>query len=86
MNVNTTDGHSGTGWAFGVGAGLDATGGTLGYTSWEDLKSEQNTIGIVATEDVLTITFALGLTPVGVFVGAGIGAIEAVAGGFFNWN
>jgi hypothetical protein len=86
MIVNTTAGLSGTGWAFGVGEGLDVTGGTLGYFSFEQLRQARNIIGVVAAGDVLTITFTVGWQVVGVFVGAGIGEVAGAAAGYFNWK
>ena len=86
VNVNTTDDHSGTGWVWGIGEGLDVTGGTLGYGSWDRLKSEQNTIAVVAEFDALTITFFVDGAIEAVYVGAGVGEVTFEGGGHFDWK
>ncbi|KAG1741883.1 uncharacterized protein EDB91DRAFT_1336247 [Suillus paluster] len=87
LSLITTDGHNGSGWAFGVGEGLDVTGGMLGYSSWEVLTSGANSFAVVATVDALVVTFMINGSPQAVFVGGGIG--EDVSGGYgndFTWE
>ncbi|KAI0042440.1 hypothetical protein FA95DRAFT_1564313 [Auriscalpium vulgare] len=86
VTLNTTDGNGGTGLAFGIGGGLDITGGTLGYGSWDTLKSGRNVIGIVAEADILTITFMVDDAVAGVFVGGGVGEVTFEGVGYFDWN
>ncbi|KAJ3574381.1 hypothetical protein NP233_g1802 [Leucocoprinus birnbaumii] len=86
VNVNTTDSHSGSGWAVGIGEGLDVTAGLLGYGSWDTLKSKENNIIIVAEVDVLTITFLVDGSVAAVFTGGGVGEVTFEGYGWFNWN
>lgn len=86
VNVNTTDGHSGTGGALGLGVGLDVTGGALHYDSWDTLKSKENIITIVAEADALTITFIVDGAVAGFFLGVGIGEVTFEGVGAFGWS
>ncbi|KAG2135137.1 hypothetical protein DEU56DRAFT_949539 [Suillus clintonianus] len=86
VNVTTTDGHSGTGWAFGIGEGLDLTKGTLGYSSWDVLKSKKNSIVIAADVDALVITFFVNGSLKAAFFGAGVGEDKSGGYGHSTWE
>ncbi|KAG8405556.1 hypothetical protein J3459_011928 [Metarhizium acridum] len=86
VNINTTDGHVGAGWGIGFGAGIEVTAGVLGYTSWDELMSADNTFSVVSIEDGVAASFWIGDKPVAGFLGTGIELDVSISGGTFTWS
>ncbi|KAI1084543.1 hypothetical protein F5B20DRAFT_522094 [Whalleya microplaca] len=86
VNVNTTDGHSGSGWGIGPGAGMEITGGVLGYNSWEELTSKPNKFTVTSVEDGVIATFWVDDNPAAGYFGAGAELDVSISGGVFTWD
>ncbi|PGH20834.1 hypothetical protein AJ80_03461 [Polytolypa hystricis UAMH7299] len=84
--VTTLDGHTGSGWALGVGAGGEVTGGILGYSSWEELKSTPNAFAIGSVEEGVAASFFIDGNLVAVYVGSGLELDVDLSGGSFTWE
>ncbi|KAI0884568.1 uncharacterized protein GGS22DRAFT_188777 [Annulohypoxylon maeteangense] len=86
VNINTADGHTGTGWAFGFGAGLEVTGGVLGYSSWDQLMSGPNAFVVGSVEAGVGASFFIDGTLVATYLGSGVELDVSLNGGSFTWT
>jgi hypothetical protein len=86
VNINTTDGHTGDGWAVGFGGGGEITGGILSYTSWEELMSEPNSFAVFSIEEGVAASFWIGDKPVAYYVGTGLELDVSLDDGWFTWT
>lgn len=86
VNINTVDGHTGSGWAWGFGAGVEVTGGVLGYTSWDELTSTENKFEIASVEEGVEASFWIDGSLVAVYLGTGAELDVSLNGGSFSWS
>ena len=90
LDLTTSDGHSGSGKAWGVGIGGFDGVGVLVFSDWNTLLSAENTFYVEAAGDeagAITVQFTVNgnLEASATFVGEAFGAAVGISGSF-NWS